>query len=344
MEFKELEYIETSCPPLKRGEIVGEHFRELIREGIENFCGSPPTEKQKEILSTSCNYVKERFPEIILEMEGVAKAVGLPFTEIFRYSSFNARMPTDCDTVAVSDHSGKILLGGNADLDPEGIQRKHHFIHRLREKENEIFMLQWAGTLWPFGGMNANGLACVFTSAPSLPGQDSSALPQHLILYPVLMHCCDVPSAIALLSTIKLMGKGVNIGLADNKGNAAMVEKSSCYQATSMGRRITMFRTNHYLSQELGKLSGHRATENSKERMRRLEGMLEGFTFDDAYGVLSSILKTHGTGGLCQHDREGLETWMSLVLSPDEGWVEVCGEKPCRHPYKRYHINIRERS
>lgn len=336
MEDSSLHYLETEGTPYERGRRVGARFTQLIRHGLETYCSFELPGYQQQALCRALEYTRDRFPEMIQELQGIAAGSGTDFMEIFRYNAFNAvsRVSQCCDTVAVADPSGRILLGGNADIDVS--QRSFYFIHRIKAENTEVLALQWAGNLWPFGGMNSHGLACSATSAPDIPLGSLDGLPQHMALYPVLLRCTDVFSALDLLTRTRFIGKGLNIGLADSAGNVAMVEKSGDIQAVTLARGVTLFRTNHFTAADFQKYNEGAMLANSVSRYSTLTGLLCGRCFEDACTVLRKVLSSHGEGGLCQHGIMGMDTLASVILNPGEGWVEICGGRPCRAEYVRY--------
>ena len=325
---------ESSGSPRQRGVQVGRRFRDLILHGIDTFCGGESSAGARKHRRISLEYTKSRFPALIAEMEGVAKGAGVPFERIWEHNTFNARA-AGCSALIVADRSGRVLLSQNTDIDME--QRQQFFVHRLRGRGAGAIMLQWAGTLWPVCGVNACGLACCSTSAPRMPDTTSDGLPQSLASYLVLTSCLDVPSAVSLLSAIRFTGKGQNFGLADAEGRVAMVEKSGSRQGVVMGERMSLYRSNHFLTEELRPFNGARASGNSPARYERVSRALAGPLAADAYAFIHEIISSHGAGGLCQHPdvNDNWDTLMAAVVDPRRRWMEVCPEKPCRAGFSR---------
>ncbi len=327
-----LPYFETSGTPYDRGRHVGAHYRELILEGFDRFVDPTLIRQRQNEFEGALAFTAARFPGLIAEMRGLADSTGLRLEDVFAYNSFNAigRVRSACSIAAVANRNGRMVLGGNADLDGDGNDRKNYFVHRARTGDREVIMLQWAGTLWPHGGMNSCGLACTSASAPALPTRTPCAgLPQHLGLHAVLFACADVPSALELLSRTDFLGKGQNLGLIDAAGNVAMVEKSASYQGVSQARGVTMCRTNHYFTREMARYPENRGTGSSADRIRGMEEMLPATSFSDAYGALKRALASHGRNGLCRHTPFG-RTSASLILDPGERTADFCGGHPCR--------------
>lgn len=333
---RELICIETKGTPFERGRQQGDALRNLIREGLETYCSYEFAEVHEGVLDNAGEYIAAHFHFMTEEMEGIAAGAGVTFREILRLNAFNAVLNavSSCDTLVVADEKGKVLLGGNIDIDET--QRKFLFVHRTKTEDTEAIMLQWAGNLWALGGINSHGLACSSTSAPVIPGGTPIGLPQHMTLYPVLLSCCDTFAALDRLSRTRLLGKGLNIGLADAAGNTAMVEKSSSYQGVSLANGVTLFRTNHFLTEEMRKFNTDTPSGNSHQRFDFLKKALDRPTCSDPYTLLRSVLKSHGEGGLCQHAKDNMDTLASFVIHPGEGWMEICGGRPCCDEYIRY--------
>lgn len=334
--YPELPRFESSGTPRQRGRQVGRRFRELILDGLDTFCAGKLSPARRKHLRTSLAYTKDRCPELITEIEGLAAGVGVDPSRIWHLNAFNTMHAVrGCSALVVADRAGRVLLSHNTDIDAQ--QRSYYFVHHLRGRGTEALMLQWAGTLWPVCGVNSHGLACCGTSAPTMPDVTSEGLPQHLALYPVLTSCRDVPSAVALLSSVRFTGKGQNIALADAEGRVAVVEKSGARQGMVMGECMSVYRSNHFLTPELRRFNGSRAFGNSANRYGRVTGLLDGAPATDAYALIHEIVSTHGEGGLCQHPEtnDGWDTLLAAVVDPHERCMEVCPEKPCRAGFTR---------
>ena len=326
------------CTPFQRGYAHGKAYADEFSEGVKTFlAGRTFTPGQWEKHTRSRRYVRERCPFLWEEVEGLAHALGLPAEDVFLLSAFNA-IP-ECTAVGLSDSEGNAVIASTQDIDDS--QRRFYTVERSQNEDGRsVVGIRWAGTLWLAPGMNSDGLAVATTSAPRVPGQDGYGIPQHMAPYAVLRKCATVPEAVGYLSDLVFTGKGLNMLLADRDGRMAAVEKSGDRQAVQMIRRGCIYRTNHFTAPEMKHLNpvGTTTAVNSRARWLALSEALDGGPVDDPVATAKSLLSTHGWGGLCQHKRPGLDTLAAAVMHPREGWVDLCGGKPCTDPFVRFDV------
>ncbi len=328
-------YLESSGSPFERGYSQGAAFRELVTLGVETWLADRNlTEKEAEKVANSRRYLQERLPDMWQEIEGIAGGAGLSPETIFDLNAFNA-VPS-CTAMAVAGEGGELFVG--ATLDVQESQRQFCCVHRSTDEAGrQIVSSLWAGTLWVKDGLNSDGLAIAVTSAPRIDGQHGHGLPQHMAAYAILALCSDVPEALGLLSDTTCSGKGINMVLADREGRVAAIEKSYDRQGVSQGRLTSLFRTNHFVTPEMTAFTKP-DEDNSRARFKLLTEELAARRFADPEAVVRRLVASHGEGGVCQHEVGDFDTKSSSIVNPVDGWIEVCGGKPCTDPFVRFEV------
>ncbi|MBI4027637.1 MAG: family 20 glycosylhydrolase [Verrucomicrobia bacterium] len=329
-------YLETRGTAFDRGYAQGDALRSLVELGVRTWLSKVTlTERQEQLLKNSQEYVRKEFPDLWKELNGLSQGAQIPFDTLYRLNAFNAARCC-CTALAVAGTNGEVLLGNTADIDVT--QRQFYFVHRAScEAGLQLLTLHWAGFLWPHAGINSAGLAIGTTSTSKLPNQHGFGLPQHITPHLVLTQCRNVPDALALLSRTTLMGKGIGMVLADREGRVVSMEKSFDCQGIVQTTGVSLFRTNHFISPEMIRFNpeGPGCGDNSRARYERLAKTLAAGRVDAPQRMMMELLRTHGEGGLCQHIPT-LDTLAAVVMNPREGWMEVCGGKPCVEPFQRF--------
>ncbi|OGG52587.1 MAG: hypothetical protein A3F84_06800 [Candidatus Handelsmanbacteria bacterium RIFCSPLOWO2_12_FULL_64_10] len=310
---------EVTGSPHERGVQTGRRFRERIRNTLPRPSQRPEHQpRQTAILQALYDYLGKTFPEILEETRGIAEGAGVSAEDAFLKSAYNAIGPAvgaACSSVAFTRSDVGPLLGKTDDgvcrSEPNPGRGDGLAILTIRpEKGHDVLCMNEVGTLWSECGINAKGL-CVGTSSghPTMPGQDGRGVPQHIIPRLLLLRCATVPEAVDLLRSTPLTGKGVNVVLADEEGNAAATENTGSMNGVRGPENGVVFSTNHYYAPEMlavwpkwdpGFIST-RYFQNSVNRVVHLYGRFRerspALTFQE---MKETLMDEHVPGGLCQ--------------------------------------------
>ncbi len=143
-----------------------------------------------------------------------------------------------------------------------------------------------------------------------------------------------------------MAGKGLNIFLADSKGDAVVVEK--CYDKQAI-RRIedgVLWNTNHFLDEELVKYNFTRGKEDlreSKVRYAYLQKVLKEERIPHTVEEMKKILRNHekpGAGAICRHPDRGdtARTHFAAIFIPKEKRALIASGNPCENEFKEYKL------
>ncbi len=309
---------EAKGTPSERGRLLGERYREKIREDLSLVPDQPWNRERKEaFLGAMRAHLAEMFPDVLEEIEGIAQGAGIPPDFAFLKSTFNALGPafqaSGCSTVAFTASDVGPILGKTDD----GHFRQAHdrldslAILTVRPSEGyDTLCINMVGTVWAECGINEKGL-CVGANSghPPMTGQDGRGVPQHIIPRLVLLRCATVKEAVDFLRATPLAGKGINIVLADAEGEAAATENTGTMNGVRVPENGVVFSTNHYFAPEMQaemwkwapEFISTRYFQNSVNRIAHLFGTYGGgreeLTFDR---MKETLMDEHNPGGLCQ--------------------------------------------
>jgi hypothetical protein len=150
-----------------------------------------------------------------------------------------------------------------------------------------------------------------------------------------------VAEAVDFYAEYKTAKIGGNTTMVDSSGDAAVVEKSPTRQEVRRPQNGTIWCTNHPTfsgMRELWDVVGMKEgrLEGSGARYAKLQDFLEGYDGTDAVGSFEDILRTHGPGGICQHNV--LWTLFSLITIPKKREMRVTDGPPCKNEFATYRL------
>ena len=227
---------EAKGTPFQRGEQIGRRFRKEIRGSLPRFSGiSEVRTRQTALMEAMRGHLRAEFPEIIEEIRGIARGAGISDERAFYKSTYNAVAPAmaddlACSSVAFAASDVGPILGKTDDgsFRPDSDRLGGLTILTIRSDVGyDVLCVNQIGTVWTECGVNEAGL-CVGTNSghPTMKRQDGSGVPQHVAPRLVLQRCGNVSEAVDFLRRTTLTGKGINIVLADEEGNAAATENA----------------------------------------------------------------------------------------------------------------------
>lgn len=331
-------YLDNPGEPYERGVAHGRAFRDEIRKGIAHWCGNRSSNGRREawFMQRMYRYVDDRFPQITLELRGIADGAGVTLDEIQWLNAFNAlgNLPAaaGCSSMVLTDTAGRTRLVNTSDIDPD--QRRMMVLRRVLHGDRQFHVLGWVGTVWPIAALTRSGLAVSFNSAPVQPNQTGQGIPQHLGTYPLLFSADTVEQAIEQLSRIDFAGKGLLIALADAAGDGAVVEKSGNAQAVRRMKGGAILGANDFVTPDMRAYNAtqkHELIENCESRRKRFAQWLDeigGRPGDDEAIERLLAEKPFSQDGAC-----GMTTEAAILICPQTRELRLTGLTPRKHKY-----------
>ena len=266
----------------------------------------------KKFLHDNMSYMQANFPELEEEIKGLADGSMVPYEDLVTLN-----VPAYFMTEYFSQECSMILARGKATADGKTYVIKNRdmrapidqvMVKRIYPDQTMVSEITGIGTVtYPASGINGAGLGVSTTGfwSPKAKPDISQAASRQVFLniHLLLRNCQTVDEAIILIKKLPVMN-GLNVILAD-KDKACIVEitKDKIVTEFDEGRGI-LFRTNHYVSEELKQLnpepSAYASTFMRRERIAQLlEESYGHIRFQDLFRILSD--HKDGINGICRH-------------------------------------------
>ncbi|NSW89095.1 MAG: hypothetical protein HPY74_00180 [Firmicutes bacterium] len=313
-----VEVIELTGDSSNRGRLLGENSPEMVREVLKKYWKTNDS-FESPYFRKNFVFMKREFPELIEEVEAFGAAAGLSpeeayFTQI--YSTGN----TGCSALAIQTRNdGPIML---RTIDPFSLeevtswyQRGDRAVIHRGLKPHAYAAIQSCITLSPATAVNDAGLMVGGASGhPKFNFQDN---PETINLYwwtrIFAQYCSDCKDARYYANRYKCSGvKGINIVVADSKGDALGIEFESENIAFREPEDGIILEVNHFQHPDLVKpslnirsdfwgSSYHLNSMNrvmyvnyNRERFKAMETMDEMIDFSYEKGWPGRILQIQG--------------------------------------------------
>lgn len=278
--------------------------------------------------------VKQKFPELLQEVRGMADGASVPFAHLFAINCEEELLDyfiPHCTSVAVQTKSGDLLIGHNEDWLQSYNQNGLVVVRGQIGKESFLalsFMAQLVGTSC---ALNSHGLGYTVNSLNFK--RFRYGLPRNFILRNVLQkktlreaeHVVLTPRRALCANTLFVWR---NMQMED-------IESLYRHAETYHGNRW-LIHTNHPLRHH------DEDTKNTaRESVRRYKRVQEILSDTHSAGIntLKKILRDHPVG-ICGHIEARHPTYgatiASVIMNPLKGWMLVAHSNPCKNQYYRY--------
>jgi len=317
-----------------------------LLEQCSIWLGDTPYEQVAEIRDVMVNSLRSLCPEMAEELEGIAEGAGMPFDDVCTLNFVSAiGVLNGCtNVIALKTEEGPVL----AKTSDIGSDYAYYCVQRLEPGHGySYFAISWVGCLWVEVGINSAGLATGQGSTPTMPGQRSEGIPT--LEYPrvILERCSTVAEAIQFCQDSPMAGKGLNIALVDETGQAAVVEKSGTKFAARSplvnGDRPVpgavvdgLYCTNHFLEPEMQGMIPlvipgiPSLIDNSQKRLTNIARFFKETPSPTVEDLVSLLKTSFEEGGLCQHTYPEMTTHYSYIVLPSKREMRVSQGIPCK--------------
>lgn len=303
--------LELQCKgsPFKVGLQHGEGAADLVKGSIDFYADMFKKYTGKaweDILPIASEFeinLREKWPLLYEEMEGVAKGAGCDVLDVVALNvrteiAYGLRLRSDGCTSLAWKTPNDSFLGQNWDWMEE--QKRNLVMMTIHTLDRPtIKMVTEAGIIGKIG-LNSSGVG-VCLNAIRCSGYDSTRLPVHLGLRKAL-ECNSAAEAIEMLATNGLAGSA-HILVADASGSLGLEFTNKTIARLRMDANGRVMHTNHMIESHPG--SDEEPEADSLARLDRLEEMLKeeritegnldltGFQsfFDDHSGFPASICR-----------------------------------------------------
>jgi hypothetical protein len=362
-----LKQFEVKGSPFERGRQMGETFEALISSGVQGWAKWPsePARQAKYTMMVEnvSSYLEDKSPGVLEEVRGISVGAGISFEVSLLLSAGNAFAPAlpfvGCSSIGfVTSDVGPILGKTDDGTAPPGTDAESRIRRRVEgllaltirpERGHDALCVTPIGPMWAECGINEKGL-CMGTSSghPQRSRADGKGIPQHMLPRLILLSCADVNEAVDFVGNYDTMGKGINIVLVDEGGNAAAIESTYTLHGVRKPLNGVVFATNHYFAPEMQVFSAQtdpgfissRYFQNSVNRVVNLFGRFSSgesvLSFDE---MKNTLMDHHNPGALCQHPDNNdayMQTNFAAIFVSRKREMWLNDGSPCRDRFERY--------
>ena len=316
------------------GRTVGEAFKEDIRRILgELEIGKYSTEAHREVVEAQNRILKDIYPGLCEEMEGIAEGAGVEPYDIFAYNYLPEMWRVGGCSAFAFEAPGGAIFGKTNDIG-ENKEHYHVPIRYTLPGGRRMLVFTWPGTVWVNAVVTEEGLVKVGASAPAVPPRKDGLCSN--VAGRVLVERAEGPEdVLGLLLRIPISGHPPNFVVGDERGFFA-VEYSTYEYAVRKPEDGMVAVTNHFVS-----LSGPEPPEerlaNSRARYENLLRLVPQGPRTPERAM--EILRDHSEpGAICQHGQAGMHTSVAYVVVPSERAIYFAYGKPCTVPFQRYEL------
>jgi len=299
----------------------------------------PVSEEQISFAAACLPYYEQYFPEILLEIRGLAEGQHCPAhkLEAILFGMYCINPSCHCSHFAVRNKE-HVIFGRNSDfltcIEKLYTNCIYHF-----HGDSYSFTGNTTAFIQMEDGVNEKGLAVGLTMAAS--NKVKPGLNAGMILRLILEKCADVPEALALLQKLP-MASGHTFILTDRRRNIALAECCPDSMEIVFPQEPEAFvcATNLFHVPSMQKynntaLDNWQAEERYQTLLHTLTGGYQTFGVSEGRALLSGK-----NGFICQYDRKtGKDTVWSVIYDAPEGKLYRAEGNPARkdfHEDKRF--------
>ena len=294
------------------------------------------TKEQKDFAYECELIVKEFFPELLEEIQGIADGGDIDYIDLIT-SELGMGFNSGCTAFAIpakSSKNGKIIFASSMDWFEQAIPFSYIF---RTNPENKISNLGFTEYLvGRLGGINEAGLAiaesnCVWANFE--PGFNSGIMGRYL-----LDNCKDVKQAVEALQKIPHT-IGNNYLIADTNNKVARVEAYHREVVTTYFHGELVANANHYFSKVFDSIALTKP-QHSLDRIDYLYNWYQTLKEPADVESIKKLQKVHDVE-LCPHVKEyyngelmDLTTCWAWIAEIGTDEVHLCEGPPCQNEYR----------
>ncbi|HMR34026.1 MAG TPA: C45 family autoproteolytic acyltransferase/hydrolase [Geminicoccaceae bacterium] len=333
-----------------------DHVRHAVEHRLAETAAALALPRVRDFIRAQHAFTAGHYPEILVEIDGIADGFGLPAATVFDYLHCSSAAdlaaqpghdPDGCTAFAASAPGGAIVAK-NRDYRPQHVpiqQVMHHADPAWGGRE--IMVVGSLGSPGNFSsGINSDGLALADTASRTT--DMGVGLHRYFLMTWLLVNCADVDAALAAIRRTPHTGSGLLV-LGDATGAVAAVElghRAVGFEHRSSGR---VGRTNHFVTPAMRRRNLHApesaaSRANSEDRFGSLLPLLDGLDEPPDADAAGTLLGRHGaTDAFCRHGGADLSTTIAgaVYLTAERRLLAVLGQ-PCRDTWQSYQLAGRQ--
>ncbi len=347
--------IALSGSPRDRGIQYGRGASDKIKRTIENYqClfsnrSGLSWETAREISHKFIPFIKDVYPDALLEIEGIAEGSGFDFDDILALncrSEILFAVPDGCSAIAAvpeMTETGHTLLAQTWDW----TENSYDTIVALQIKQDPLPSMVIFTEAGIIGGKGINSAGLGVTLNATSTGKGRVGVPLH-ILYRGILNQKTFSDAVEVVSKAKRAGCGC-FNVASHDGLAGSIEFTPDKFDVLMCEGRPLCHTNHYLSplmagEDLNFISTHAHTLVRLNVIRRRTALSGKLNFEK----IESIFKDHTNypNSVCKHadpsipDYNRTMTVYTVLMDLNDKVVDFYPGNTCEVPPVRFSLNF----
>lgn len=341
-----IKYIECRGEPYEMGRQYGKQasaeITQLLASPGYHWIGSK-LQREKNFLARLKANLSKLLPEVYEELNGLADGAGHSPDAIILLNYYNnpVEIEEKCTPVGIVSDEDGVLIAKNND-GRRGEKELYPFVIRksIPNSGSGMAMLQvtYAGWLSGLDAMNSAGVANTHASVGSVFPRCGSDPDIRLAACQAMRHSATAEDFERILREFPLAGKGFNILVGDEAGNASILEAAVPLLIKRPGNQRFLYATNHYVSERLSDCD--RRTAEGKARSIYRWGYLkwlEGNNPPENINDLKTVLSSHAPWAPCRHGgAHQAETQWSMICDTGTKTLYLADNHPCRNEYQQF--------
>ncbi|MBI4140872.1 C39 family peptidase [Candidatus Woesearchaeota archaeon] len=294
------------------------------------------------------SHCKERYPEYVSEIEGMAAGTGIDFKTMFALSCTEEldwtapnKSPEKCSTL-IARVEDNVVIAHNEDYLMYPAQL--HYVLRAKQKGKPSFLaVGYVGSLaGSSAGINSKGIAM---AGNSITARDCKIGVIKNFVCRAILDQENIKLATKTISETE-RAVGGNYTLVSSR-QQRFIETTANQKKILPIKTLPAYHTNHCLSKELSALT-NKPSCSSRLRYNRLKKILrrvgtQELTFDE----LKQIMSNHADypSSICRHEYETDErnegaytTLASIIINTNTRTLHIAQGNPCIAKYKEYSL------
>ena len=359
--------LELSGNPYDRGVIHGQAQKDLILDFIESVVqvhqeNNPLLKVDRSSLNRFClrnlGFLQRFSPDLVEEMHGIAAGCGADFEDILLLNCFleleDLRAPalggsimpdqlwgcTSFNVPAEVTATGLPYIGQTYDM--EKYYQKYLTLLKIsNENGPEILVVTLAGILG-LNGINSAGVGAVINKVVATDARPG-------VIYPFIMRSALASERIgdALGAAIFTpRASGLNYQFSGNSIAFCAETSAARYQLLDCSKGLA--HTNHFVGSEMGQFETANWLSHGGSMVRKQ--VADTFLKKNSGRLTPDLLKElsgnhiNHPRSICAHGFDGepettaFHTIFGVIISPSQGWLELCPGNPCQNEYVRYEL------
>ena len=353
--------------PFERGMAHGQALKDKIREFAHsvidvhrenNTCLAITRKALQTFCLRQTGFLEKFSPDLFQEIKGIAKGADLPFEDILMLNSVleleDLRAPElggkslpdtlwGCTSFNIPAQAGKDkvpYIGQTYDM--EKYYQKYLTLMRIKEPDSPRMLVITLAGIVGLNGMNSAGIAAVINKIVARDARPG-------VIYPFIMREALGQSRIGdALGKAIFSPRASGLNYQFSGQGITFCAETSATRYELLDCKGGLAHTNHYVGQKMGRFETPNWLSHGGSMVRKqvADLFLERHRGRISPELLRELTCNHTNAprSICAHgfpqegENTAFHTIFAVIMSPEQGWMEICPGNPCENEYVRYAV------